>query len=146
MKYMVYYSNLFIITYTLSLCVSCSEKPRTTDSLRAGKQYTAQEIVQMIKELPEYIGDSVRITRNGKVISDNDKIQGTIRAILAHNSEGIAIEAENTKIPFQVLLYRNAAIHYKVQFPDDLISLKNISIDTLLMQKQGMTVVKKTSK
>lgn len=141
------YSNLMEVILVLCLLVACSEKPRTTDSLGASKQYTAQEIVSMIKALPEYVGDSVQITRNGKIITSNSNLQATFKNVLKDGKGMLEIESESTGVPFQVLLYKNAVnYHYKVQFPDDVISLKNINIDTLLMQEQGMTVVKKANK
>jgi hypothetical protein len=83
------------------------------------KEYSASAIIKLIQKDSLYIGDSVTIMQNGKLLSDNSKFQGTINAVMAKqdNVDIIKNKAETTQLPFQYCLYVLAAGYYRDQYP-----------------------------
>lgn len=82
------------------------------------KEYSAQEIIELIKKDTEYLGDSVTIFENGEMLSSNNKFQGTINAVLnsKENMNIVTGEMKNNKLPIQYNVYKLAAIYYKQQY------------------------------
>ncbi len=82
------------------------------------KEYSAQEIIELIKKDAEYLGDSVTIFENGEMLSSNNKFQGTINAVLnsKENMNIVTGEMKNNKLPIQYNIYKLAAIYYKQQY------------------------------
>lgn len=85
------------------------------------KEYTAQEIIELIKQSPEYLGDSITIFENGEILSSNGKFQGTILAVLnsKENMNIVAGEMKTNKLPIQFNVYKLASAYYKAQYPTD---------------------------
>jgi hypothetical protein len=87
----------------------------------SNKQYTATEIIELIKKSKEYIGDSVTIFDNGDVVSSNGKFQGTIKAVLdsKDNMDIVYNNAKTNKLPLQYNVYVLAAIYYRQQYASE---------------------------
>lgn len=92
------------------------------------KEYTAQEIIDLIKKSPEYLGDSVTIFENGDMVSSNGKFNGTIQAVL--NNDGnmgiVKSSMQSNKLPLQYNIYRLAASYYRQQYADEV---KNMPVN-----------------
>jgi hypothetical protein len=84
--------------------------------------YTAQEIISLIKSSAEYLGDSITIFENGDMVSSNDKFNGTIKAVITNdgNMGIVRNNMRNNKRPIQFNIYELAAIYYKRQYPDEV--------------------------
>ena len=83
--------------------------------------YTAQEIIALIKNSAEYLGDSVTIFENGDMVSSNGKFNGTLQAVIS-NDGNMGIVRNNmrsNKLPLQYNIYELAAVYYKRQYPDE---------------------------
>jgi hypothetical protein len=95
--------------------------------------YTAQEIIDLIKKCPEYLGDSITIFENGEMISSNDKFNGTINAVI--NNDGnmniVRGNRRNNKLPLQFNIYQLAAIYYRQQYPDEIKTITFQKKDSL---------------
>jgi hypothetical protein len=84
--------------------------------------YTAQEIVSLIKNSAEYLGDSITIFENGDMVSSNGKFNGTLQAVIS-NDGNMGIVRNNmrsNKLPLQYNIYELAAIYYKRQYPGEV--------------------------
>ncbi len=83
------------------------------------KQYTVTQIIDLIKNSKEYIGDSITIFDNGDITSSNDKFQGTLQAVInsKDNIEIVRGSAKNNKLPLQYNAYVLAATYYRRQYP-----------------------------
>lgn len=90
------------------------------------KEYTAQEIVDLIKKSPDYLNDSITIFENGEILSSNGKFQGTIQAVLnsKENMNIVTGEMKTNKLPIQYNVYKLASVYYKAQYPSDTTSQK----------------------
>lgn len=90
--------------------------------------YTAQEIIDLIKKSPEYLGDSVTIFENGDMVSSNGKFNGTIQAVLTNDGNMGIVKSnmQSNKLPLQYNIYRLAAYYYRQQYPDEV---KNIPVN-----------------
>ncbi len=82
------------------------------------KKYSINEIKQMIKELPDYQGDSLIIDDDGNLKSGDGLIQSVITQMyeVSVNIEGIRNESIAKKIPEQVLVYKTAIRYYLIQY------------------------------
>jgi len=89
--------------------------------------YTAQELISLIKNCPEYLGDSVTIFENGDMISSNGKFNGTLNAVTKDdgNMNIVRGNMKNNKLPLQFNIYQLAATYYRQQYPDEI---KNVSV------------------
>jgi hypothetical protein len=87
--------------------------------LERNRKYTAQEIIRLIKNSSEYIGDSLVIYSDGKIISDNSKLQGTIDAVSINDKEAIDKQTIELGLPKPLLVYKLAAHYYRAQYPDE---------------------------
>src|SRR5215211_9125426 len=69
----------------------------------SNKQYTAAEIIDMIKKSKEYLGDSITIFDNGDITSSNGKFQGTIKAVIdsKDNMDIVRNNAKTNRLPLQ---------------------------------------------
>lgn len=87
--------------------------------------YTAQEIVDLIKRSPEYLGDSVTIFENGDMVSSNGKFNGTIQAVITNDGNMGIVKSNmhSNKLPLQYNIYRLAASYYRQQYSEEI---KNI--------------------
>ena len=87
--------------------------------------YTAQEIIDLIKRSAEYLGDSITIFENGDMVSSNGKFNGTIQAVLANDGNMGIVKSnmQSNKLPLQYNIYRLAAYYYRQQYPEEV---KNI--------------------
>ncbi len=76
---------------------------------------TKEEIVTLIKKLPEYLGDNVTITDVFYVKTNNPGFQGTINEMyrLSANYEPLVVEAKKLAIPVPVLAYKTASGYFK---------------------------------
>ncbi len=74
-----------------------------------------EEIVALIKKLPEYLGDKVEITDDFYVKTDNGAFQGTLNEMyrLSANYDPIVDEAKKLAIPMPVLAYKIASGYFK---------------------------------
>ena len=74
-----------------------------------------EEIVALIKKLPEYLGDNIEITDDFYVKTDNKNFQGTLNEMykLAANYDPIVAEAQKLAIPMPVLAYKLASGYFK---------------------------------
>ncbi len=82
------------------------------------KKYTAAEIVALIRASKEYLGDSVTIFDNGDIMSGNEKLQGTIRAVVTSKDNMEVVKGAMTvnKLPIQYNIYVLAATYYRRQY------------------------------
>jgi hypothetical protein len=85
------------------------------------KEYSAEEIINLIKTDPGYLGDSITIFENGEMLSSNNKFQGTINAVLnsKENMNIVTNEMKNNKLPIQYNVYKLAAVYYRQQYKTD---------------------------
>lgn len=83
------------------------------------KEYTANDILTMIKNSKEYIGDSVTIFENGDITTNNFKLQGTIGHVLNNDKEYVKGITTANHLPFQYNLYCLAAGYYRSQYPTE---------------------------
>ena len=83
------------------------------------KKYTAAEIVTLIKASKEYLGDSITIFDNGEMRSGNEKLQGTIHAVISSkdNMDVVKAAMAGNKLPIQYNIYTLAATWYRQQYP-----------------------------
>ncbi len=74
-----------------------------------------EEIVALIKKLPEYLGDKVEITDDFYIKTDNGAFQGTLNEMyrLPANYDPLVVEAEKLIIPMPVLAYKLASGYFK---------------------------------
>jgi pilus assembly protein TadC len=85
------------------------------------KEYTAEEIITLIKSSKEYIGDSITIFENGKIQSSNHKFFGTISAVV-ESEANMALVKSNciaNNLPLQYNIYALAATFYRQQYPEE---------------------------
>ncbi len=87
--------------------------------LKRNKQYTAKEITELIKNLPEYIGDSLVIYEDGKLRTDNLKFQGTIDAVSINDKASIDQQVIDLDLPKPFLVYKLAAHYYRMQYAEE---------------------------
>jgi hypothetical protein len=87
--------------------------------------YTAPEIIDLIKKSPEYLGDSVTIFENGDMVSSNGKFNGTIQAVITNDGNMGIVKSnmQSNKLPLQYNIYRLAAYYYRQQYPDEVKNL-----------------------
>jgi hypothetical protein len=85
------------------------------------KQYTAAEIIDLIKKTKEYLGDSITIFDNGDILSSNSKFQGTIRAVIESkdNMDIVRNNAKTNRLPLQYNVYVLAATYYRQQYASE---------------------------
>ena len=83
------------------------------------KELTAGEIIEKIKASKDYLGDSITIFEDGKMISSNSKFQGTINAVVntPENMEIVKSNSNTNRLPVQYNIYMLAATYYKSQYP-----------------------------
>lgn len=83
------------------------------------KQYTAGEIIALIKGSKEYLGDSITIFANGQMSTSNGQFQGTINSVLSSpdNMDMVKYNMGNNKLPIQYNIYILAATYYRQQYP-----------------------------
>jgi hypothetical protein len=88
------------------------------------KNYTASEIIGLIKKDKQYIGDSITIFDDGKMTSSNGKFQGTLNAVIdsKDNMDAVKGDMNNNRLPIQYNIYHLAAIYYRGQYPDEFKS------------------------
>lgn len=85
------------------------------------KQYTATEIIGLIKKSKEYLGDSLTIFDNGDILSSNTKFQGTIKAVIESkdNMDIVRNNARTNGLPLQYNVYVLAATYYRQQYASE---------------------------
>lgn len=100
---------------------SVLELSKVIGGTKIRKDYTAQEIYELIKAAPEYIGDSITIFENGEMVSSNVKLNGTLSAVTTSEGNMNMVEAnmKNNKLPLQYNVYVIAAVFYRQQYPDE---------------------------
>jgi hypothetical protein len=94
--------------------------------------YTAQEIIDLIKRSPEYLGDSVTIFENGDMVSSNGKFNGTIQAVLTNDGNMGIVKSnmQSNKLPLQYNIYRLAAYYYRQQYAEEVKTIPANKSDT----------------
>ena len=82
------------------------------------KLSNAQEIINLIRNSKEYLGDSITIFENGEIKSSNDKFQGTIQAVIGSkdNMDMVKGSMAGNKLPIQYNVYVLAATFYRNQY------------------------------
>jgi predicted membrane protein len=118
---------IVLIVYRYEYLLKEYRKPQTPDLGRVAggkptsKQYMAAEIIEMIRKSKEYIGDSITIFDNGDITSSNEKLQGTIAAVLnsKDNMNIVYSNANTNKLPLQYNVYVLAATYYRQQYADE---------------------------
>ncbi|HEY0680394.1 MAG TPA: hypothetical protein VGD17_19060 [Chitinophagaceae bacterium] len=92
-----------------------------TGGLPSNKEYTASEIIHLIKSSKEYIGDSITLYDNGDMLSSNGKFQGTIAAVInsKDNMDIVYSNTKNNKLPLHYNIYVLAATYYRQQYADE---------------------------
>lgn len=99
-----------------------SAERRVKGGVPVKTEYTAEEIIALIKSCPEYLGDSITIFENGDMVSSNGKFNGTIEAVktTGGNMDIVRNDMKMNKLPLQYNVYRLAAIYYRQQYPDEI--------------------------
>ena len=74
-----------------------------------------EEIVALIKKLPEYLGDKIEITDDFYVKTDNPGFQGTLNEMyrVSANYDPLVAEAKKLVMPMPVLAYKTASGYFK---------------------------------
>lgn len=82
------------------------------------KTYAIQEIRNMIKELPDYQGDSILIDEDGKLTSLDGLIQSTLEQVYVvdANLVGVKSEAKASGLPEPYLVYKTGIKWYIGQY------------------------------
>ena len=85
------------------------------------KQYTASEIISLIKSSKEFIGDSVIIFDNGNISSSNGKFQGTLQAVIdsEDNMDLVKSNMNSNRLPLEYNIYILAATYYRQQYSEE---------------------------
>jgi hypothetical protein len=118
---------IFVIIVALIaqyLVVTYYERRIASDNkIKGGRkiEYTADDILTLIKKSPEYIGDSVVIYEDGTLVTNNAKFQGTINSVLSvqANVDGLKQETASNKLPYLFNVYKLAAYYYRGQYPEE---------------------------
>lgn len=86
------------------------------------QNYTAQEMIDLIKKSPEWLGDSVTIFENGDMVSSNGKFNGTIQSVINNNGNMSIVKSnmQSNKLPLQYNIYRLAAYYFRQQYPEEV--------------------------
>lgn len=115
------YLILSLLSFILPACYNSKEETQTVvvGGMKLRNEYTAEEIIASIKALPEYIGDTIKVFRNGMLSSSNGKFQGTINNVAKNGKEALEKESIDTEIPYSILLYKLSAFYYRQQFAEE---------------------------
>ena len=83
--------------------------------------YSAREIIDLIRQSKEFIGDSVTIFENGEIATSNGKFQGTLKAVTSseQNMELVRSNMQYNRLPLQYNIYVLAATFYRQQYPSE---------------------------
>ncbi|MEJ7739650.1 MAG: hypothetical protein WKF97_19670 [Chitinophagaceae bacterium] len=94
------------------------ELNKIIDGVKIKHDYTKSEIINLIKAIPEYLGDSLTIYENGEMTSSNEKFNGTLKAVInsSGNMEMVKNEMKLNNLPLQYNIYRMAAGFYRTQY------------------------------
>jgi hypothetical protein len=120
-----YKKLLVLITIVLTLCLAVivlhyesDDSPKFIGDGKELKTYTAQEVRNMIKKLPDYQGDSLLIDDDGRVTSLDGLIQSTLvqAYVVKANLIGIQKEAKALGLPEPYLVYKIAIKWYIAQY------------------------------
>lgn len=109
--------------------INAAGEQRVMGGVPVKTDYTAEEIIALIKSSPEYLGDSITIFENGDMVSSNGKFNGTIEAVktTGGNMDIVRNDMKMNKLPLQYNVYRLAAIYYRQQYPDEIKQLGSSS-------------------
>jgi hypothetical protein len=111
------------------LLIDKENEHKATTKIRGGiaikTDYTAQEMIDLIKRSPEYLGDSVTIFENGDMVSTNGKFNGTLQAVITNDGNMGIVKSnmQSNKLPLQYNIYRLAAYYYRQQYPEEIKNL-----------------------
>lgn len=88
---------------------------------KAQKEYTAPEMLALIRAAPEYIGDTITLYENGDMVSSNKRLNDMIRAVTTSdgNMSMVRNNIRDNKLPLQYNVYVIAAIFYRQAYPDE---------------------------
>lgn len=118
--------TIAIIVYRYEQLLSRQEKQEQNLGAVPGgtpsnKQYTAAEIIDLIKKSKEYLGDSITIFDNGDITTSNGKFQGTIKAVIESkdNMDIVRNNAKTNRLPLQYNVYILAATYYRQQYASE---------------------------
>jgi hypothetical protein len=78
------------------------------------KNYTTKEIVEMIKKLPDYQGDSIIVFEDGRIKSFLPQLDGGLQQIF-NNSEQLQFFRQNaleSNLPLGFVVYRHVMPYY----------------------------------
>lgn len=87
--------------------------------MERNKKYTAHEILKLIKNSPEYLGDSLVIYVDGKLRTDNPKLQGTIDVVSTNDKAAIDQQVLDSDLPRPFLIYKLASHYYRSQYANE---------------------------
>ena len=117
--------TILIIVYRYELLLKELKKPQNLGAVKGGtpfdKEYTAAEIISLIRSSKEYIGDSIIIFDNGNISSSNGKFQGTLQAVIdsKDNMDLVKSNMNSNRLPLQYNIYILAAIYYRQQYSEE---------------------------
>ncbi|MGB8194547.1 MAG: hypothetical protein WCF67_21625 [Chitinophagaceae bacterium] len=116
---------IILIVYRYETLLQTQNKEQTLRNIKdwmpSSKEYTAAEVIELIKNSKEYIGDSISIYVSGDIVSFNKKFQGTLAAVI-NSKDNMDIVRSSTginKLPFQYNVYVLAATYYRRQYADE---------------------------
>lgn len=115
-----------LIIYRYERLLVQTRKEVRFDSVAGGspgaRQFNAQEIIALIRQSKEYLGDSVTIFENGDMKSNNNKFQGTIQAVISSkdNMDVVKSNMASNKLPLQYNIYVLAATYYRNQYASEI--------------------------
>lgn len=123
-------TSILLIIYRYEKLIGTEKKELITFQKVIGglamKQYTADEIIQLIKQSDVYLGDSITIYENGEIKSSNEKFQGTLNAVTKskENMNMVVNDMKSNKLPIQYNVYRLAATYYRQQYGTETVNPK----------------------
>jgi hypothetical protein len=113
------------------------------DGVKIKTEYTTAEIIDLIKQDQNYMGDSVVIYEDGSVRSANAKFQGTLDHVSTNPPDVDIIEQQvrKTSLPKPVVTYGLAAHYYLSQYPEERELLRKKKQADSVQLKQADTTV-----
>ncbi|MDW8297183.1 MAG: hypothetical protein RMJ97_09930 [Raineya sp.] len=102
----------FTINYYENLILK--EEFRVVDGKKIKKKYTTQEILQMIKSLPDYQGDELTIYEDGTIRSSIPELNGGLHYAQTDKNARKYLEdiARDEYLPFAFVVYRHVLPYY----------------------------------
>ncbi|PKQ66205.1 hypothetical protein [Raineya orbicola] len=123
---MAWKERLFLVSIIIGLIVALfftidayenrilKEEFRVVDGKKIKKKYTKQEILEMIKSLPDYQGDSLTIFEDGTIRSSIPELDGGLNYAQTDKATRKYLEdiARNEHLPFAFVVYKHVLPYY----------------------------------